>query len=199
MSQATKRITAVGGASAIILRSHRPGTRPDEEGSRRRRGRASQRRQHLQMAGSDPFKVQCVCCNPHSHPLTPTKPNSPYSGGKFKYTLTYPDNFPFKAPTFQFNTKVYHPNFDKDGNICIGLLKAESWKPTTRVSQIFQAIRQLLAEPNPDDPLDAAIADVYKVGRCAVLQPRLHMLCRTNVTNSTPRLRTTTQSNCSIR
>ncbi|TIB90995.1 hypothetical protein E3Q06_00143 [Wallemia mellicola] len=90
---------------------------------------------------------------------------TPYESGKFHFTLTYPENFPFKAPTVQFKTKIYHPNFDQDGNICIGLLKAESWKPTARVSQIFQSLLQLLAEPNPDDPLDADAAETYRTNR----------------------------------
>lgn len=90
---------------------------------------------------------------------------TPYESGKFHFTLTYPENFPFKAPTVQFKTKIYHPNFDQDGNICIGLLKPESWKPTARVSQIFQSLLQLLAEPNPDDPLDAGAAETYNTNR----------------------------------
>ncbi|TIA75810.1 hypothetical protein E3P88_01275 [Wallemia ichthyophaga] len=90
---------------------------------------------------------------------------TPYEDGRFRFRLAYPDNFPFKAPAFQLKTPIYHPNFDPEGNICIGLLKSESWKPTTRVTQIFQAILQLLAEPNPDDPLDASIANDYSNNR----------------------------------
>ena len=35
----------------------------------------------------------------------------------------------------KFSTKVYHPNIDDDGSICVDLLKADVWKPATRVAQ----------------------------------------------------------------
>ena len=87
---------------------------------------------------------------------------SPYEGGKFKFTLKFPTDYPFKAPVFQFLTKIYHPNVDETGNICVGLLKAEVWKPATRVRAILDTILMLLVEPNPEDPLDADIANIYK-------------------------------------
>jgi len=32
-------------------------------------------------------------------------------------------------------TKVYHPNIDEEGAICVALLKNDQWKPATRVNQ----------------------------------------------------------------
>jgi len=32
-------------------------------------------------------------------------------------------------------TKVYHPNIDEEGAICIALLKNDQWKPATPISQ----------------------------------------------------------------
>ncbi|KAK4048702.1 hypothetical protein OIO90_005695 [Microbotryomycetes sp. JL221] len=48
-----------------------------------------------------------------------------------------------------------------DGAICIGLLKAEAWKPSTKIDQVLRALVQLLEEPNPDDALVASIAEVF--------------------------------------
>lgn len=82
----------------------------------------------------------------------------------------------------KFSTKIYHPNIDDDGSICVDLLKADVWKPATRVAQgnmrygtddgigidIFlalQAIASLLQNPNPDDALVGSIAEIYNTNR----------------------------------
>jgi len=83
--------------------------------------------------------------------------------------MVLPTEYPFKAPVINFTTKIYHPNvtFDEKGSICIGVLKTELWKPSNKISSILTAIQQLLAEPNPDDPLENTIAEQFKTDRKA--------------------------------
>lgn len=57
---------------------------------------------------------------------------SSYSGGKFKLQVDFPIEYPFKAPRVKFNTKIYHPNVDDGGNMCVGILKSDAWKPSTK-------------------------------------------------------------------
>ncbi|KAI4864161.1 ubiquitin-conjugating enzyme [Hypoxylon rubiginosum] len=91
-------------------------------------------------------------------------PGSPYAGGLFTLSVVLPPDYPFKAPQVTFATRIYHPNVTNDsaGAICLGMLKAENWKPASRVRAVLDAVRQLLAEPNPDDPLEARIADEFR-------------------------------------
>ncbi|KAI6085839.1 ubiquitin-conjugating enzyme [Hypoxylon rubiginosum] len=91
-------------------------------------------------------------------------PGSPYAGGSFNLSVVLPPDYPFKAPLVTFATRIYHPNVTNDsaGSICLGMLKAENWKPASRVRAVLDAIRQLLIEPNPDDPLEARIADEFR-------------------------------------
>lgn len=44
----------------------------------------------------------------------------------------------------------------------MGILKADQWKPSTRIEDVLRGLHQLLLEPNPDDPLIPAIAEQYK-------------------------------------
>ncbi|GKT84044.1 ubiquitin-conjugating enzyme [Colletotrichum tofieldiae] len=83
--------------------------------------------------------------------------DSPYAGGVFAVL----------APVVKFATRIYHPNITNDaaGNICMGMLKPENWKPATKLAAVLEALRSLLAEPQPDDPLETRIADEYKNNR----------------------------------
>lgn len=93
----------------------------------------------------------------------PTK--SPYAGGVFLVDMDFPIEYPFKSPKVKFNTRVYHPNIDESGNLCVGILKSEAWKPSTKAVTILLSILQLLEEPNPDDALVASIAELYNTDR----------------------------------
>eukprot|EP00123_Amoebidium_parasiticum_P014128 comp22347_c0_seq1/m.33255 comp22347_c0_seq1/g.33255 ORF comp22347_c0_seq1/g.33255 comp22347_c0_seq1/m.33255 type:complete len:154 (-) comp22347_c0_seq1:462-923(-) len=91
--------------------------------------------------------------------LVPDK--APYNKGAYKFIIEFPDKYPFKPPKVVFKTRMYHPNIDKDGNICMGLLKQDAWKPATKVVQILESLANLIDEPNPSDPLDTEIAEIY--------------------------------------
>ena len=88
-------------------------------------------------------------------------------GGIFHLSLVLPPEYPFKAPTLSFKTRIYHPNVtnDEKGSMCIGILKSEAWKPSSKILAVLVAVQDLLREPVPDDALEASIADKYKNDR----------------------------------
>lgn len=55
-------------------------------------------------------------------------------GGVFKLELFLPDDYPMTPPKIRFLTKIFHPNVDKLGRICLDVLKSEQLHP--RVSAV---------------------------------------------------------------
>jgi len=90
--------------------------------------------------------------------------DSPYEAGIFTIDLVLPTQYPFKPPTLSFRTKVYHPNITNDdkGSMCLGMLKSDEWKPSSKISAVLEFARQLLKEPMPDDAIEGRIAEQYK-------------------------------------
>ncbi|KAI9163237.1 ubiquitin-conjugating enzyme E2 13 [Paramyrothecium foliicola] len=46
-------------------------------------------------------------------------------GGIFKLELFLPDDYPMTPPKIRFLTKIFHPNVDKLGRICLDVLKSK--------------------------------------------------------------------------
>ena len=87
--------------------------------------------------------------------------DSPYQGGVFFLNITFPAEYPFQPPRCTFVTKIYHPNINSSGGICLDILKNE-WSPALTISKVLLSICSLLDDPNPDDPLVPEIARVCK-------------------------------------
>lgn len=94
---------------------------------------------------------------------------TPYEGGRFNLELFLPEDYPMAAPRLRFLTKVYHPNIDRLGRICLDVLK-NHWSPAMQIRTILLSVQALLAAPNPDDPLANDVAAAWKENLPGALQ-----------------------------
>lgn len=85
--------------------------------------------------------------------------SSLYDDGYFKVEIFLPRSFPFIPPNIIWHTRIWHPNFSDDlpARICESIFK-EDWSPSVHVYAIIEALRSLVTDPNPDDPLNGMAA-----------------------------------------
>ncbi|XP_063935012.1 NEDD8-conjugating enzyme Ubc12 isoform X3 [Daucus carota subsp. sativus] len=84
-----------------------------------------------------------------------------YSGGLFTFTFQISPIYPHEAPKVKCKTKVYHPNIDLEGNVCLNILR-EDWKPVLNINTVIYGLYHLFIEPNHEDPLNADAAAVLR-------------------------------------
>jgi ubiquitin-conjugating enzyme E2 G2 len=117
---------------------------------------------------------------------------TPYEGGLFSASLTFPDDYPLSPPVMKFTCPIFHPNgmstaehvktaanivVYKDGTVCISILHppgddpnmyesaSERWSPIQSVEKILISVMSMLAEPNDESGanIDASV--------CATVTP----------------------------
>mmetsp|Transcript_12771 Transcript_12771/g.27658 ORF Transcript_12771/g.27658 Transcript_12771/m.27658 type:complete len:186 (+) Transcript_12771:125-682(+) len=84
-----------------------------------------------------------------------------YKGGKFLFDFAIPTGYPHDAPKVLCKTKVYHPNIDLEGKICLNILR-EDWKPVLSISSVIYGLQFLFLDPNPEDPLNKEAAQMFQ-------------------------------------
>ena len=63
-----------------------------------------------------------------------------YKGGLFKFTFAINNNFPHEPPKVKCTQKIYHPNIDMEGNVCLNILR-EDWKPVLNLNAVLVGLQ----------------------------------------------------------
>ena len=90
--------------------------------------------------------------------------DTPWEGGTFKLVLEFTEDYPNKAPSVRFLTKMFHPNIYNDGQICLDILQNQ-WSPIYDISAILTSIQSLLCDPNPASPANSEASRLYNENR----------------------------------
>jgi ubiquitin-conjugating enzyme E2 M len=84
-----------------------------------------------------------------------------WKGGTCSFCFDIPQNYPFKAPKIKCIERIYHPNVDSEGRVCLSLLR-EDYSPALSLEHFVQGLLFILYNPNFSDPLEEHIALLYQ-------------------------------------
>ncbi|KAL0583226.1 hypothetical protein ABG067_006834 [Albugo candida] len=87
--------------------------------------------------------------------------NGYWKGAAYNFSFRIPPMYPHEPPKVRCHTKIYHPNIDLDGNVCLNILR-EDWKPVLDINSVIYGLIYLFYEPNSDDPLNREAAELFR-------------------------------------
>lgn len=89
-------------------------------------------------------------------------------GGKFNFYIEVPEEYNMVPPKVKCQTRLWHPNINEDGDICLSLLRQNSidglgWAPTRTLKDVVWGLNSLFTDLlNFDDPLNNEAAEHYQ-------------------------------------
>ena len=84
--------------------------------------------------------------------------DSPYIGGKFKITVTFPQKYPTEKPIFKFITPICHINISGT-SICLDSIN--NYNENSSITDTLTQIFMMLTSPNEDSPLNTDYYNLY--------------------------------------
>uniref|UniRef100_A0A6V1TYK4 UBC core domain-containing protein n=1 Tax=Heterosigma akashiwo TaxID=2829 RepID=A0A6V1TYK4_HETAK len=84
-----------------------------------------------------------------------------WRGATYHFTFAIPAMYPHEPPKVHCHTKIYHPNINLQGKVCLNILR-EDWKPVLDINAVIYGLIYLFYEPNPEDPLNREAAELYR-------------------------------------
>lgn len=84
-----------------------------------------------------------------------------WAHGNFDFKFSVPDGFPFERPTVRCQTRIWHPNIEETGAVCLNILR-DNYTPVMSIAQLVVGLQFLFTEPNPASPLNQEAANHFE-------------------------------------
>lgn len=89
--------------------------------------------------------------------LTVSPDEGIYREGHFNFELTFSESYPIEPPQARCLNRIFHPNIDREGKICLNILR-EDWSPALDLQSIVIGLLFLFLEVSGKDPLNKQAA-----------------------------------------
>jgi ubiquitin-conjugating enzyme E2 M len=84
-----------------------------------------------------------------------------WKGARLVFKFSLKNDYPYSPPHVECATKIYHPNIDLAGKVCLNILRGD-WKPVLDLNNVMHGLYFLFYDPNPLDPLNLEAAQLFR-------------------------------------
>ena len=90
-----------------------------------------------------------------------------WRGGRFVFSISIPPEYNIKPPQALCKTRLWHPNINEDGKICLSILREQTldgtgWLPTRTLKDVVWGLNALFTDLcDFDDPLNVVAAEEH--------------------------------------
>lgn len=94
-----------------------------------------------------------------------------WSGGTFKFHINIPEEYNIKPPIVNCETKVWHPNINESGQICLSILReytidGSGWAPTRKLKDLVWGLNSLFSDLlDFEDALNTEAAEQHRISK----------------------------------
>ena len=83
-----------------------------------------------------------------------------WANANFDFEFKIPDDFPFGRPSVKCLTRIWHPNIEETGAVCLNILR-DNYTPVLELSMLVVGLQYLFSDPNPHSPLNKEASEQY--------------------------------------
>jgi len=106
----------------------------------------------LKMVGEDIYHWTATVYGPE---------DSLYENYQFELDIKLPEDYPTSAINVKFITHIEHANVNKNGDICMDILK-DKWTSALNIRTVLISLISLMNKPNLDDPFNSDLVELYR-------------------------------------
>lgn len=94
-----------------------------------------------------------------------------WKGGTFVFEIKIPAEYNIKPPVAECKTRIWHPNINEDGKICLSILREHSldgtgWLPTRTLKDVVLGLNALFTDLcDFEDPLNITAAEQHSIDK----------------------------------
>ncbi|GAV56299.1 hypothetical protein ZYGR_0BB00760 [Zygosaccharomyces rouxii] len=110
---------------------------------------------HIVRGTDDPIPLLQLTVNPDE---------GYYRDGTFTFELLFNEQYPMEPPKVKCLNRIYHPNIDTDGRVCLNILR-QDWTPALDLQSIVIGLLFLFLEISGVDPLNKQAAETFNRSR----------------------------------
>ncbi|RVD91523.1 ubiquitin conjugating enzyme E2 [Tubulinosema ratisbonensis] len=78
---------------------------------------------------------------------------------EYSFKIVIPDDYPFTSPKITCLNRIFHPNIDIDGNVCLDFLR-HKWTSAMGLNWIIYGIFLFFIEPTGENALNTDAGDL---------------------------------------